>query len=159
MTIANIANKVTYTGNGSTSSYDFVFPIKRKQDVKVFKKLSTSTALTLLTQDTDYTVTKAITIGGTVLLSSALPLNDKIVIIRSVDLTQGADITNNGPYYQESIESALDSAIMMIQDKNEELSRCLKIPISAESVFSRFIPAALTFSLFIILRVSIKNSV
>lgn len=140
MTIANVSNKQIYTGDGTTTTFLFPsgFEFRANSDIKVFKKKAAESSLTLLTINTDYTITTAST---TILVAPAL--NDKIIVLRQTEISQSADITNNGAFYQESIEAALDNAIMIIQDKNEEISRCLKLPISAESVFSKILPASL----------------
>jgi hypothetical protein len=134
--LSSTTNRVEYTGNGAVDTYAYTFRIFAKTDLVVMVR-NTSDVETTLVVDTDYTVSGiGDASGGSIALvnSSQAWLDsdgdlktDYILTIRRVrPLTQTANIRNLGDYYPETHENALDHLIMITQQHEEQLSRCLK---------------------------------
>lgn len=115
MTVSTQVSRNEYTGNGATTQYDFTFRILDKSHLLV-QTLDTSESIVTLTLGTDYTVTGVNRYnGGKVVLRSALPAGYKISIERSTPVTQEASIRNQGGFFPEIHEDALDKLTMLVQ--------------------------------------------
>lgn len=115
MTVSTQVSRNEYTGNGATTQYDFTFRILDKSHLLV-QMLDTSESIVTLTLGTDYTVTGVNRYnGGKVVLTSALPAGYKISIERSTPVTQEASIRNQGGFFPEIHEDALDKLTMLVQ--------------------------------------------
>ena len=62
---------------------------------------------------------------------SALAVGKKMVISSQVPYLQQTDLTNQGGFYPEVINDALDRATIQIQQLQEQPSRTLRLPISS----------------------------
>lgn len=115
MTVSTQVSRNEYTGNGATTQYDFTFRILDKSHLLV-QTLDTSESIVTLTLGTDYTVTGVNRYnGGKVVLTSALPVGYKISIERSTPVTQESSIRNQGGFFPEIHEDALDKLTMLVQ--------------------------------------------
>lgn len=115
MTVSTQVSRNEYTGNGATTQYDFTFRILDKSHLLV-QTLDTSENIVTLTLGTDYTVTGVNRYnGGKVVLTSALPVGYKISIERSTPVTQESSIRNQGGFFPEIHEDALDKLTMLLQ--------------------------------------------
>ncbi|XGL69318.1 phage tail fiber protein [Klebsiella pneumoniae] len=115
MTVSTQVSRNEYTGNGATTQYDFTFRILDKSHLLV-QTLDTSENIVTLTLGTDYTVTGVNRYnGGKVVLTSALPAGYKISIERSTPVTQESSIRNQGGFFPEIHEDALDKLTMLVQ--------------------------------------------
>jgi hypothetical protein len=126
MTVASTTNRKNYTGNGVLDTYAYDFKVFAKTDLKVYVDE------VLLTVDTDYTVTGVgVITGGNVVFTTPPPLNDSIVILRSLPLTQGTDYIEGDPFPADSHEDALDRLVMIAQQFDEAVDRILTLPITS----------------------------
>ena len=116
-----------YSGNGSTVAFDFTFYAQRAEDL-VVTLLDAAGAQTTLTLGTDYTVAGVgVETGGTITVADAPAVGEKLVITRSVELTQETDLQNLGEVSPEELEAAYDKLTQIAQDHAEELSRAIKV--------------------------------
>lgn len=96
MTVSTEVDHNDYTGNGTTTNFDYNFRVFKRTDL-VVSVLDLDNNLTELILDTDYTVTGAGGYnGGKVILSAPLANGWKISISRDVPLTQETDLRNQG---------------------------------------------------------------
>lgn len=142
MTISTTIISKSYSGDGSTHSFAYNFPIFADADLTVIIRSSTGTE-TVKTLNTHYVVTGAgVSSGGTVLFkfntgnasdahystSDFRPASGETVVIRSeLANTQTLDLVPNDPFPAETLETNLDKLVRMIQQHDEELDRSLKI--------------------------------
>jgi len=133
MTISSEVNKSgPYTGDGANTSFAYGFKIYHKNDIQVVKRVTATGVETVLTVDVDYTVNSVGSATGTIdypISGSPLPSTETLTIIRDMDLTQEVDFENQGGYYPEVVEQAFDRAIMISQQLEEELDRCVKVDV------------------------------
>ena len=61
---------------------------------------------------------------------SALPVGEFITIKRVVPLLQEVDLENQGGYYPDTQEQALDELTMMVIQQQDDIDRALKAPVS-----------------------------
>ena len=142
MTISTTNITKSYSGNGSTHSFAYDFPIFADADLTVIVRSSTG-AETTKTLNTHYIVTGAgASSGGNVLFkyntgtssdahysaTDYRPASGETVVIRSeLSNTQTLDLVANDPFPASSFETALDRLVRMVQQHDEELNRSIKL--------------------------------
>ena len=142
MTINSTTRKTNaLVGNGNTATYPFAFKVFTDADV-VVKKLEAATSIeTTLTLglNNDYIVTlnedQNSNPGGSITLKSGgnnqnLANGFSIVITSAVEPLQGTDLTNQGGFFPEVINDALDKAIVLHQQQQDELNRSIKFSLT-----------------------------
>ena len=134
MTISSETRKAgPFDGNGVTTSFPFTFKTILKSDLKVIYT-NISDVETVLVLDSDYTVLLNVdqnaSPGGTVSYSTLIT-GEKLTILGNVEYTQETDIQNQGGFYPEVIENALDKLTMQVQQVNEKVDRSAKLPVSS----------------------------
>ena len=142
MTINSTTRKTNnLAGNGNTHTYPFAFKVFADSEI-VVKKLEVSTSIeTTLTLgvNNDYIVTlnsdQNGNPGGSITLKSGgnnynLPSGFQIVITSAVQSLQGTDLTNQGGFYPEVINDALDKSAILHQQQQDELNRSIKFSLT-----------------------------
>lgn len=126
MTVSSSTNKVSYSGNGSLTTFAYTFKVFDEDDLTVILRAADGTETTQ-TITTHYTVSGVgVASGGNVVFGSAPASGVTVVIIREQPLTQGLDLVPNDPFPAQSLEEALDKVVFMTQKHEEELSRAIK---------------------------------
>jgi hypothetical protein len=137
MTVSSAINRVTFTGDDVTTSFDTT-PVKffATSDLLVYVTVTATGATTLKTEGTHYTVSggdAASGAVGTVNLAGgssphgALLTGTKLVVIRELPLLQGADFVQNDASNAEVAEAAVDKLVMNVQRLDDLLSRSLVV--------------------------------
>lgn len=128
MTVSTEVDHNEYTGNGITTTFPYTFRIFKKSDL-VVQVVDLNEDITILTLDTDYTVTGAGGyVGGNVILASALTNGYQISISRELPVTQETDLRNQGKFFAEVHEDAFDKLTMLIQQVRSWFSLALRKP-------------------------------
>lgn len=128
MTVSTEVDHNEYTGNGVTTTFPYTFRIFQKSDL-VVQVVDLDENLTVLALDTDYTVTGAGGYtGGNVILSTALTNGYQISISRELPVTQETDLRNQGKFFAEVHEDALDKLTMLIQQVSSWFGLALRKP-------------------------------
>ena len=129
MTISTTTIKNSYSGNGSTTTFNYTFKITDQDDIDVIIRSSSGTETTK-TITTHYTVTGVGNSGGgtVVFTSGNIPASGETVLLRrSTPLTQGVDLIENDPLPADTLEDALDKLTSINQELQEQADRSLKI--------------------------------
>ena len=142
MTINSTTRKTNnLAGNGNTHTYPFAFKVFADSEI-VVKKLEVSTSIeTTLTLgvNNDYIVTlnedQNGNPGGSITLKSGgnnynLPSGFQVVITSAVQSLQGTDLTNQGGFFPEVINDALDKSAILHQQQQELLDRSIKFSLT-----------------------------
>lgn len=130
---SQVSRSGPYNGNGVTVNFEYKFKIVDEKHLVVIKRRTDGVDVTM-TRGTHYTVSGVgATGGGHITMVTPPAVGEKITIIRDVPFTQETDLQNQGPYYAETVEDALDLATMRDQQINDNFYRTLKVPIG-ESV-------------------------
>ena len=126
MTVSSSTNKVSYSGNGTLTTFAYSFKIFDEGDLTVILRASDGTE-TVQTITTNYTVTGAGSeSGGNVEFVTAPTSSQTVVILRELDLNQGLDLVPNDPFPAQSLEESLDKLTFMVQQHEETLDRTIK---------------------------------
>lgn len=131
MTLPASPISVSYVGTGFVSLYSYTFKTWVSSDLRVIQA-DTTGAETVLTLNVDYTVTGAGSAsGGTITLTTALPLNYTLLIRRYVPFVQATDLRNGSSPYLATIEDALDYVTALIQQVNANEIRSVQFTETA----------------------------
>lgn len=146
MSFDTLSNRVTYTGAGNQDTYSVPFPFLSEEDL-VLELVNTDDEVVPLVLDTDYTVDvddETIT-----LLAGNLSSGYLLTIRRVLSLTQETQLRNQGPYFPETIESAIDRVVMIAQQLQEQINRAITISSADETVDMELPIAALRSGKFL----------
>lgn len=129
MTVPSATSKSgPYLCNGSTDVFNYDFRIVDKSHLNVILT-DADGAETSLALTTHYTVSDVGEDTGSINLTSAgvalAVTGKKLTILRNPPFTQETDLQNQGAYYAETVEKALDLAVMRDQEIAEKVSRAL----------------------------------
>ncbi len=133
MTISTTTIKNSFSGNGSTSAFTYTFKISANSEMQVIIRSSAGTE-TIKSLGTHYNVSGAGNSGGgTVTFTSGnIPASGETVVLRRVTpLTQTMDLIDNDPMSADTIETAHDKSIALIQELQEQLDRSIKVSKTA----------------------------
>lgn len=140
MTINSTLRKTSpFVGNGSASTFPFTFKVFTESEIVVVKVATATSSETTLTLTTDYTVTlnpdQNGNPGGSITLVSGgvaqnLATGFNLVITSAVQSLQGTDLTNQGGFYPEVINDALDKSVILHQQQQELLDRSIRFSLT-----------------------------
>lgn len=131
MTVSTTDSEIDYTGNGVTTAFPVPFRFLQSSDLVVTRVATDGTSVTLAL-GTDYTVTGAgDQSGGTITATVAPASGVELNISRVLTAVQETDLRNQGRYYAETLEDALDYLTMLDQQNVAGLGRALKRPLGA----------------------------
>lgn len=127
-----------YNGNGSTTVFSYGFRILSESHIRVVLGREGSVDAELLL-GSNYTVSGVgAPGGGSITVLSAPSVGETITILRDVPFTQDTDLENQGAYYAETVENALDLLTMRDQQLQEQLDRAIKAPASSDGEGTEF---------------------
>lgn len=128
MTIETTANRISYTGSGTTGPFSFPYYFLADGDLTVIKTTIADGTEETLTLTTDYTVSGAgEAAGGSVTLVATLSSAYKLTIIRDPDILQPADYPANDRFPAATHEEALDRATMIMQRLKDLIDRSFRL--------------------------------
>lgn len=140
MTINSTIRKTNlFVGNGSASTFPFTFKVFTAAEIVVVKVTTATSNETTLTLTTDYTVTlnpdQNGNPGGSITLVSGgvaqnLATGFNLLITSNVQATQGTDLTNQGGFFPEVINDALDKSVILHQQQQEILDRSIRFSLT-----------------------------
>jgi len=131
MTVSTTVSSVSYTANGTQTTFPYTFKIFEDADLLVILRNNTTGVETTQTLTTDYTVTNAGNdAGGNVVFGTAPASGNTVFIRRVLDATQTTDYVENDPFPAESHEDALDKLTMLIQQGALDEDRAILFPES-----------------------------
>lgn len=137
MTVAASTNRVSYSGNGSTTAFAFSFPFRATSDLVVTVRTTSTGAESLQTEGTHYTVTGTPTsdaggyASGTVTFTTAPASGTQVHIDREPARTQTTDYIAGDGIPPSSIEGSLDRLTLLVQDLYSRFSRTILQPRTA----------------------------
>jgi len=137
MTINSTIRKAgPFIGNGATTTFPFGFKVFAAGDVLAVKLTVSTNVQTTLVLNTDYTVTlnqdQDSNPGGSITLTAgALPSGYTLTMTSDVQNLQPTDLTNQGGFYPDVINDALDRATIQIQQIQTGVDSSIRLPLSS----------------------------
>lgn len=128
MTIASQTSRITYSGDGATTTFAVPFYFALNSDIVVYLRATNGTQ-TLVTLGTDYQLTgSGVSTGGTLTMTVAPSSILQLIIYRDPPITQTTSYNNNDPFPAKSHEAALDKLTAIMQRLTSKLSRFITLP-------------------------------
>ena len=147
MTISSTTNTVSYTGNGSATSFAtgyVFFGTGTSAEIQVVEVTIATGAETIKSNGSDYTVSGGSGATGTVTAATAPASTVKWVINRTTTQTQETDYVENDPFPAESHEEALDRLTGIDQEQQRALDRTAQLPDGYTGSFDPTLPSIFT---------------
>ena len=136
MTISSEVRKAgPFRGNGSATSFPFDFKIFSSSDLAVY--LTDPSGAESVLGGSDYTAhmnaDQESAPGGTVVKTTPLAAGYLLTITSKLPYLQPVRLTNQGGFYPEVINTALDRLTVFAQQLDEQVGRAFKVPISSST--------------------------
>jgi len=135
MTLSTTTARVSYAGNGATTSFAFAYKVWAASNLKVYLRDNTTLVDTLQTLVTHYSI-DIVTYPntGNVVFVTAPASGQTVVIVRDMPLTQELDLIASGSFAAENVEAQLDKLAAEIQTLREMIARTPRLPIGTSLV-------------------------
>lgn len=136
MTLSTTANKVSYAGDGTTTSFAIPFLFLENAHIEAILRRADGVE-TVWVLNTEYTLTGAAAADGGTLTVDTSPTDytpasgETLVIRRVVPETQETDYPEGGAFPATAHEQALDKLTMLVQQHSEEIARAPVLPVSS----------------------------
>lgn len=128
MTVASTNKRNSYSGDASTTNFDYTFRILDEDHIEV-SLVDSSGNITVQTKTTHYTVTGVgDSGGGTISFVSAPAATETVILKRNIPVKQETDYTENDTFPAETHEQALDKLTMICQQLSDRLDRAISVP-------------------------------
>lgn len=132
MTLSNLVNAVTFTGNGVTTVFPYAFNIPDADSIEVVIYDTTTFSEVTLVEGTDYTASAYDNdAGGNVTYTGGgtpLPATQTLTIRRKPPLEQGLLLTTQSNFAPAALMDQLDKIVMMLQAQKTDLDKALIVP-------------------------------
>lgn len=126
MTVSAVSPIVSYLGNGVTTEFDFTFPIPTGSGTyRVFLQDSETYEFVADLDDDEYSITFNADRTGTVEAVVAPPATRRIVIERTVPLTQDLLLQKRDAFSGPAVMRGMDRLTMQIQDMRAIVDRAI----------------------------------
>ena len=143
MTVSSETYRAEYTGNGTAVNFATGFYFLENSHIQAVLSVISTGVETVLAETTHYTLVGAgVGAGGTLTMLVAPTALQRLTIIRNVPLTQETDYVELTSFPADSHEAALDKGVMLIQQLQEGIDRCLQIPVSQTASGELPVPVA-----------------
>jgi len=127
MTLDTTTSKVIFSGNGATTVFSYSFIIPDAGSVVAIYTDTDGVSTTLA--PSQYTITGLDdSAGGTITYPTSGPPianGTTLTLMRSVPLVQETELSNQGGYYPDVVEAALDYLTMQSQQLQEQITRTI----------------------------------
>jgi hypothetical protein len=132
MTISSTSNRQVFSGNGVTTSFPAGFRVDLSTDLVVIYTDASGNNSTLSPGQytTDGHFGSAYPTGPTVTYNPAagpIATGTTLTLYRSVPITQGTSLNNQGAMWPSAIEAGLDKATMLAQQLQDQFNRTLLV--------------------------------
>jgi hypothetical protein len=120
MTISNTTRTAgPFIGNGVTAAFPFAYKVFARSDVLVARTVTATGVETILTLDSDYTVSlnrdQNASPGGVITMTVPPPVGTTLAATSNISISQNLDLTNGGGFYPAVINDAFDRIVITIQ--------------------------------------------
>jgi hypothetical protein len=141
--VSTTGNRVSYSGNGSTTAFSYPNKFFSNSDLVVIDRNDTTGAETTKTLTTHYTVTGAgVSSGGTVTMLTAPASGHSLIIYQDPSRVQDLDLDENDPLPPEQLEKRLDKLVIQNQRDKARIDRSIRLS-EGHPTFDPTIPSLL----------------
>lgn len=119
MTVSTTSNRITYTGNGSSTVFAFPYKFIATTDLVVY--------VGGVLQTSGYTVGTPTDTGANVTFSAAPALSAAIIILSNPSQLQSTSLPSTGPFPAKSVETMADKLTLLVQRLADRVNRSLTL--------------------------------
>lgn len=131
MTVQTSTNVASFNGNGVTQIFPIAFKFNNDTDLVVLLVDDDTGVSSLLTLNSDYTVSgEGDEEGGLINVVVAPAVGQRLKVSRIVDILQLLDLRNQGKFFAEVHEDAFDLLTMIAQQHESGIRSALRVPES-----------------------------
>jgi hypothetical protein len=128
MTVQTNTNVASFNGNGVTQIFPIAFKFNNDTDLVVLLADDATGVSSLLTLNSDYTVSgEGDEEGGLINVVVAPAVGKRLIVSRVVDILQMTDLRNQGKFFAEVHEDAFDLLTMIAQQHQSDIARSLRV--------------------------------
>lgn len=128
MTVQTNTNVASFNGNGVTQIFPIAFKFNNDTDLIVMLADDATGLSSLLTLNSDYTVSgEGDEEGGLINVVVAPAVGKRLFVSRVVDILQMTDLRNQGKFFAEVHEDAFDLLTMIAQQHQSDIARSLRV--------------------------------
>lgn len=128
MSVQNSTARITYVLTATSESLSVPFYFLDETHLKVWRIPVNGSQPSVLTLNSDYSVTGAGNINGGSLAVTGMAVGDSILILRNVDLTQQTRYFEGGRLSGATLERNVDKLTMIDQQLLEKAGRSISYP-------------------------------
>jgi hypothetical protein len=154
MGLSSTTNRVSYSGDGSSTIFSFPYYFFNPQDLDVYAFDTGSSIIYPQVLNTNYTVGGTVNqqgvypAGGTVILASALATNLSLIIVRSPNPVQNFAQQQNSPVNSLALVQQFDYLTALVQRLQDDVNKCIQLPdglgfVTGNVQFSSVLPQAI----------------
>lgn len=151
MGLSSTTNRVSYTGDGSSTIFSFPYYFFSPSDLQVYLFDINSSIVQAQLLNTHYTISGNVNnqgvypSGGNVVMNSSFPASQQIVIARSPAQVQNYVLNQNGQINSLALVQQFDYMTTLIQRLEDQVGRCVQLPdglgIRQNVAFSSVLPS------------------
>lgn len=149
MGVSSTTNRLTYSGDGSTTSFSFPYYFFYQTDLLVYLYDTILGGTVLQTLNSTYTISGTPNAqglypsGASVVFGSAPANTSVIVIIRSPSAIQNYALLQNGAISSTAIVQQFDYLTLLIQRMQDQINRSVIVPDGVGAAFTNGLPTTL----------------
>lgn len=149
MSVTTTPSRISYSGDGTTTSFLFPYYFTALTDIGVVLQNTTTGALTTLVLNSTFTITGTLNAdygypnGATITPSTVVPSGTKITIFRATPALQPLGIAQAGPFPSRPIEAGLDNVVLVGQRAIDLSTRSMRLPDGYSKTFDPTLPSTL----------------
>ena len=148
MALSSATVRVDYSGNGSTTSFAVTFVFWDDSDITVVHRTAAGVETTWV-DGTQYTLSGGDGSTGTLTVDTSptdyTPASGETLTIRgNRALPQPTTYPLGGSFPSTAVEQAEDQIVRLVQQRSEEIDRCLKFPVTDSTSLSTTLPTSVS---------------
>jgi hypothetical protein len=132
MTVSTTSNRITYTGNGTSTVFAFPYKFIATSDIVVY--------VAGVLQTSGYTVGTPSDTGANITFSVAPASSASIVILANPSRIQSTSLPSTGPFPAKTVETMADKLTLLVQRLYDLTTRSLTLSDSDTSTASTVLP-------------------
>lgn len=132
MSVSTTTRKASFAGGQSALTFSFRALTSNPEYIKVKQILNSTGEETLLTYDTEYTVSiNSNGVGGTVTVSPTFSTSYTQVVYRETALLQASDYEDYSQFPASTLEENIDRLTLILQELSERVDRSPQLSIAS----------------------------
>jgi hypothetical protein len=152
MGVSTLPNRIGYTGDGVTLSFNFPYYFFAKADLLVFVYDTLLGGITTKVLNTDFTISGTpnaqglYASGANVVFVTAPLTTDKVVIDRAPSNLQNYALLQNATINSTALVQQMDYLTLLVQHLQDQVSRAIKLPDGFAPTFDAVLPGTMALN-------------